>query len=113
MDQGRIARASIAGVSASLGYPDIWLRRSFELQEAPGDSQFLLNILHDEGTEVYLNGTPVRSFKRFVKSYQLALLDEDACKLLRVGRNTIAVHCRQTTGAQYIDAGIIEVVEQR
>jgi hypothetical protein len=90
--------------------PDIWLRRSFELNDLHAGGQLMLNTLHDEDAEVYINGTLVRSYKRFIKSYQLAQLD-DARKLLRNGRNTIAVHCRQTSGGQYIDVGLVQTIE--
>jgi hypothetical protein len=91
--------------------PDIWLRRTFDLTDKP-NGQLMLNILYDEDADVYLNGEQIRSFKGFRKSYRLVLLDEDVRQHLRAGRNTLAVHCRQTTGGQYIDAGLVEVVEQ-
>jgi hypothetical protein len=91
--------------------PDIWLRRTFELTDLADGGQVMLNILHDEEAEVYLNGALVRSFKRFIKDYQLKRLEADARKLLRPGRNTIAVHCRQTNGGQYVDVGIVHLLE--
>jgi uncharacterized protein (DUF849 family) len=39
-------------------------------------------------------------------------IDEKAAKALRAGANCLAIHCRQTTGGQYIDAGIVNVTEQ-
>jgi len=39
-------------------------------------------------------------------AYEAVDLDSAACALFRPGKNTIAVHTRQTTGGQYIDLGI-------
>jgi hypothetical protein len=92
--------------------PDIWLRQTFELKDLPEGGEIMLNILHDDDAEVYINGKLVKSLKRFIKSYQLKLLDEGARELLHPGKNTIAIHCRQAVGAQYVDAGLIQMIER-
>jgi hypothetical protein len=71
----------------------------------------MLIVHHDEDAEVYLNGTLVKSLPGQVRHYGPSLLDAPARKTLRSGKNTIAVHCHQTTGAQYIDAGLTDIVE--
>jgi hypothetical protein len=90
---------------------DIWLRRSFELKDK-NLGQAHLSIHHDEDAEVYINGQLVAKLKDYTTSYVQARLDEKALKSLKVGLNCLAVHCRQTGGGQYIDAGIVDVVEQ-
>jgi hypothetical protein len=92
--------------------PDIWIRRTFELDAAPASGRLMLIIQHDEDAEVYLNGEMVRSLKGHTRHYKPVLLDENSERLLRRGSNTVAVHCRQTTGGQYIDAGLTQIVER-
>ena len=90
---------------------DIWLRRTFEL----GSTEFgmpQLSIHHDEDAEVYINGRLVTELKNYTSSYVRVTLDEKAQQVLKAGSNCIAIHCRQTTGGQYIDAGLVEVIEQ-
>jgi hypothetical protein len=86
--------------------PDIWLRRSFELSEAPAGGKLFLELHHDEDAEIYINGTQIKTVEGFVTRYLNLPLDAGALKALRRGRNTIAVHCRNTTGGQYIDLGL-------
>jgi hypothetical protein len=92
--------------------PDIWLRRNFELKSPPKDGQFALTVHHDDDAEVYLNGTLLKAMKRHTNNYQLVLLDDTARRLLKSGSNTLAVHCHYTNGSQYIDAGLVKIVER-
>jgi hypothetical protein len=90
---------------------DIWLRRSFDVDSLSEGGRLMLTIHHDEDAEVYLNGQLVQELKGHTRHYRPVLLAKAAGALLREGRNTVAVHCRQTTGGQYIDVGIAEIVE--
>ncbi len=88
--------------------PDIWLRRDFDLSEAVGDDdELMLRIHHDEDVELYLNGTPLMRLSRWTSSYTEVALPKDAVKLFKAGRNSLAVHCHQNGGGQFIDCGFI------
>ncbi len=93
--------------------PDIWLRRTFKIEDlnAAGGGELMLVAHHDEDAEVYVNGTLVRALKGYTRQYGPTILSEAARKLLRKGENTLAVHCHQTGGGQYIDVGVSEVME--
>ena len=88
---------------------EIWIRRSFDLQGDPARAPRLL-IHHDEDAKVYVNGRLVAALSGYTTDYQPVPLRE-ATVLIR-GRNVMAIHCRQTGGGQYIDAGLIEVIER-
>ncbi len=88
--------------------PEIWLRREFEVKGNPRDLRVMMN--HDEDAEVYLNGVLAVKAARHIGEYQEFDVEPAAANAVREGRNVIAVHCRQTTGGQYIDAGLIELV---
>ena len=90
---------------------NIWLRRTFELENKKLSRPQLL-IHHDENAEVYINGRLIAKLDGYTSSYVRAGLDEKAQKVLRVGSNCLAVHCTQTTGGQYIDVGLVDVIEQ-
>jgi Glycosyl hydrolases family 2, sugar binding domain/Glycosyl hydrolases family 2/Glycosyl hydrolases family 2, TIM barrel domain len=92
--------------------PDIWLRRTFALDELPEPGELMLEIHHDEDAEVYFNGKLVRTLRGYTQGYRPAALANDARDALQVGQNVIAVHCRQTGGGQYIDVGLIEIVDE-
>jgi hypothetical protein len=88
---------------------DIWLRREFQVTDHSSRELKLL-MCHDEDAEVYINGVLATKTTRHIGDYQEFDVTADAGNSLREGRNILAVHCHQTTGGQYIDAGIIELV---
>lgn len=85
---------------------DIWLRRAFELKGPPA-GEYYLTIHHDEDAEVHLNGVKAAAVGGFNGEHEVVPIAPEAAKTLKTGRNAIAVHCRQTSGGQYVDVGII------
>ncbi|MEM1296498.1 MAG: DUF1549 and DUF1553 domain-containing protein, partial [Verrucomicrobiota bacterium] len=83
---------------------DIWMRAAFGLKDLP--ESLALEIYYDEDVEVYLNGVEIFTAKGFVTNYETVLLDQVALDALQTGRNVLAIHCRQTTGGQFIDAAL-------
>jgi len=101
---GRI-RQPAARVTTPWTTPAIWLRRTFQL--AARLKSAVLRIFHDEDAEVYLNGRRIATLTGYVQAYRDLPLDAVALALLQPGDNLLAVHCRQTSGGQYIDAVIV------
>jgi hypothetical protein len=91
---------------------EIWLRRTFELDRLPQDELYL-QLHHDEDTTAYINGIKAAEVTWYNTDYELAPVAAAAAGALRVGENVIAMHCRQTTGGQYIDAGLIAIKDHR
>ena len=91
---------------------DIWIRRTFNLASIPSKGAISLSIHHDEDAEVYLNGKLIKKLTGYTSNYAPVSLDQEAIETLREGDNTIAVHCHQTRGGQFIDAGLSIIMEQ-
>jgi beta-galactosidase/beta-glucuronidase len=84
---------------------EIWLRRVFRADEDLR-GEVWIKIHHDEDAEVFLNGKRILSREGYVTAYQWVRVPAET---LRQGENVLAVHCRQTSGGQYIDVGVFEV----
>jgi len=90
---------------------DIWIRRTVELKNTRWTNP-QLSIHHDEDAEVYINDQLAAELKNYTTGYMMEPLNDKARKALKSGRNVIAVHCRQTRGGQFIDVGLIDIIEQ-
>jgi hypothetical protein len=84
--------------------PDIWLRREVNFEKAPLNNLRLM-VHHDEDFELYINGVLAARRSGFTSDYEDIPLTSEGAKAIKPGRNIVAIHCHQTTGGQYIDAG--------
>jgi hypothetical protein len=103
-----------AVVRTAWNTPDIWLRRTLTLPRAPRlatHAGLRLLVHHDEDTEIYINGVLLTRATGYTVAYELLRVTPEGRAALKPGENTIAVHCHQTGGGQYIDLGLVEVVE--
>lgn len=86
---------------------DIWMRTTFTLP-ASWDMSRKLGVIrwcHDEDVDVYINGHPAGKDQGFITNYSDVPMD---MRLLRPGVNVVAMHCRQTSGGQFVDLALLE-----
>ncbi|MFH0945234.1 MAG: sugar-binding domain-containing protein [Planctomycetota bacterium] len=96
-----------SAVKTSWKSDDIWLRRELELSEVAGEMRLLVH--HDEDAEIYLNGVLAAELAGYTTGYEMIPLTNEAIAGVRKGPNLLAIHCHQTAGGQYIDAGLVEL----
>lgn len=88
---------------------DIWIRQEFALGDLSSINidELVLYIDHDEDCEVYINGVEAATISNYTSGYSMIEMTKESKNALRAnGKNIMAIHCRQTQGGQYIDAGI-------
>ena len=98
-----------ARVGTEWSTDDVWLRRDIVL---PADklNDPRLWMHHDEEAEIYINGVLAAKPGGFTAEYVTVKLNKNGRAALKPGKNSIAVHCHQTTAGQYIDVGIVDLV---
>ena len=97
----------VGGVHTDWHTDDIWLRRTATLPaKLPPNLDVLL--FHDEDADVYVNGVLAASAKGYNHDYEAVPMSPEARATFKPGGSvTVAVHCHQTTGGQFIDAGVV------
>jgi hypothetical protein len=90
---------------------DIWLRRTVDLPAAALANPYL-RISHDDDAQVYVNGVLAAELPGANNGFAYVPLGGPARAALRPGKNTIAVHAHQIRGGQFVDVGIVDVIDR-
>lgn len=98
------------GGRTSWSSSDIWLRRTFQINgfDASLLQELRLWLFHDEDAEIYINGKLAAKVTGYNTRYEQWPLLPEALQSLKFdgSDNLIAIHCKQTTGGQFIDCGL-------
>ncbi|MGQ9518738.1 MAG: glycoside hydrolase family 2 protein [Candidatus Fervidibacter sp.] len=92
---------------------DIWLRTTINVPKPSPEDVVWLEVHHDEDCEIYVNGRLFWREASYLTRYKLIRLKPEQISLFREGINTVAVHCRQTVGGQFIDVGFVILRQSR
>ncbi len=87
---------------------DIYMRRTFTLDEVPAEPVFMA-VGHDDGpAEFYINGVLVFAVTDGWNEDEMIMLDDDQKSLLKGdgAENLIAVHVHQNWGGAFADCGL-------
>jgi hypothetical protein len=87
---------------------NIWMRQEFTIGDlsATEKDKLVLYIHHDEDCEVYINGVKAAAISGYSSAYTVVPINAEGKNAIKAGKNIIAIHCKQTQGGQYIDAGL-------
>jgi len=96
-----------SGVNTQWNSDNIWVRREFQANDNNNNDLFL-KIDHDDDVDVFLNGKNIFSEKGANGKYRLVDLNDAIKSNLKEGKNVLAMHCVNTGGAAFLDAGIVE-----
>jgi GH43 family beta-xylosidase len=86
--------------------PQIWLRRSFNLDKNSSDN-LMLRIYHDGDTKVFLNGHSI--YEKADRVYTTWNFDDNARALLNDGENMLAVESNAGRASKYLDVSLFNL----
>ncbi len=86
-------------------YSDIYVRRTFQVDDLTDDALYL-GYANDDEFEIYLNGVKLHSTPECHHQATHIRLTDEQKKALRKGTNVLAGHCHNITGGAYIDFGL-------
>lgn len=89
---------------------DLWVRRNFNYRKTDVN-KLILRLRHDDQAEVYLNGEKINVSDGANGELQPIELNKSVLDKLKDGENVLALHCTNTGGGAWLDAGFAD--EQR
>ena len=92
------------GTSWSGGDVDVYVRRSFSLDDVDADGEYYIVYKHDDVFQLYLNGEEIASHGNEWNTDGVTLAIP--ASKLKKGENLLAAHCHNTTGGAYVDFGL-------
>ncbi len=87
---------------------ELWIRREFTISDKDDLNNLFLKVRHDDDVEVFLNGKNIYSKEGANSKLAMIDLNEAIKGNLKEGNNLLAIHCINTGGYAYLDAGIAE-----
>ncbi len=87
-------------------YSIYWVRRHFEINNVSEYSFKYIYLYHDDGCEIYLNGTLIYDDGHYYTNLITIPMTDDLCSLLAEGDNVIAVKVSDTGGEAFMDFGL-------
>ena len=86
---------------------NLWMRRVFTLENAALNKLFL-KLHHDDNVQVFLNGERIYAKIGWTSDFEMIPIKN----LLKKGTNILAIHCANTSGGAWLDAGLVEQLKQ-
>ncbi|MGF7037366.1 glutaminase domain-containing protein [Mucilaginibacter lappiensis] len=86
---------------------NIWVRRTFTINNLDFN-KLSLKLHHDDDVEIYLNGEKIAEQSGANGDLQYFPLNADAVSKLKKGENVLALHCTNTGGGAWLDAGLAD-----
>lgn len=84
---------------------NLWVRRTFDLASADFNKLYL-KLRHDDNIQVYINGEKIYDVKGWTGKFIYIPITEK--KIVKKGRNVMAIHIENTAGGQWLDAGLVQ-----
>jgi hypothetical protein len=85
---------------------DIWMRQEFDYNGSTFDEAMLI-IRCDDTAQVYVNGIEIWKSDAWTNSYTGIDVTKSLLSAIKKGKNTIAIHCHEYNGGQFIDAALL------